>query len=255
MDRAGEVVVARGMNDSQFAQNPLVTLGHAYWMPPVGKSLWRKRVRDGELVGIKAKTRYPERPGSWPEGEPSPPARLRPFHVLSTGQQFRATMARLLAEFPALAVCDEFTSVVDRTVAQIGSAAIAKTVRARNQRFVAVTCHEDVIDWLQPDWTYYPATNAFQWRCLRRRPPIELEVFRCHHAAWELFAPHHYLAHSLALGANCFLACWNEHTSSPRPGTPGRGAGGEGRMSRPVAFSAWLPLSAPALPRAANTAP
>jgi hypothetical protein len=29
VDRAGEVVVARGMNDSQFAQNPLVTLGHA----------------------------------------------------------------------------------------------------------------------------------------------------------------------------------------------------------------------------------
>jgi hypothetical protein len=73
VDRAGEVVIAKGMNDSQFAQNPLVTLGHAYWMPPVGKSLWRKRVKDGELVGIKAKTRYPERPGSWPEGEPWPP--------------------------------------------------------------------------------------------------------------------------------------------------------------------------------------
>ena len=76
VDRAGEVVVARGMNDSQFAQNPLVTLGHAYWMPPVGKSLWRKRVKDGELVGIKAKTRYPERPGSWPEGEPWPPDKV-----------------------------------------------------------------------------------------------------------------------------------------------------------------------------------
>src|SRR5688572_24367202 len=31
-------------------------------------------------------------------GFASPPAWLRPYHVLSTGQQFRATLARLLAE-------------------------------------------------------------------------------------------------------------------------------------------------------------
>jgi hypothetical protein len=65
-DRTREVVVARGMDDSQFQANPLVTLGHAYYLPPVGKSLWRKRVRDGERVGIKAKTLYPARPESWP---------------------------------------------------------------------------------------------------------------------------------------------------------------------------------------------
>src|SRR5262245_60856411 len=29
-DRASEVVVARGMNDSQFKLNPIVTLNHAY---------------------------------------------------------------------------------------------------------------------------------------------------------------------------------------------------------------------------------
>src|SRR4051794_26932477 len=54
-------------------------------------------------------------------GFSSPPAWLRPFHVLSTGQQFRVTLARLLAESPGLVVLDEFTSVVDRTVAQVGS--------------------------------------------------------------------------------------------------------------------------------------
>src|SRR5262245_24341100 len=32
-------------------------------------------------------------------GFSSPPAWLRPFHVLSTGQQFRVTLARLLAEW------------------------------------------------------------------------------------------------------------------------------------------------------------
>jgi hypothetical protein len=154
-------------------------------------------------------------------GFASPPAWLRPYHVLSTGQQFRATLARLLAESPQLAVMDEFTSVVDRTVAQIGSAALAKTVRARGQQFVAVTCHDDVADWLQPDWIYQPAENRFTWRRLRRRPAIVLHVFRCRASAWPLFAAHHYLSHRLAPSAICFLAVWNQ---------------------RPVAFSSWLPF-------------
>src|SRR5262249_28061448 len=102
-------------------------------------------------------------------GFSSPPAWLLPFHVLSTGQQFRATLARLLAEADtSLVVFDEFTSVVDRTVAQIGSEALARTVRQRGGHFVAVTCHEDVIAWLQPDWIYHPAENHFAWRCLQR---------------------------------------------------------------------------------------
>ena len=71
-------------------------------------------------------------------GFSSPPAWLRPFPVLSTGQQFRALLARLLAEAAGeLVVCDEFTSVVDRTVAQVGSAALARTVRQRGQQFIA----------------------------------------------------------------------------------------------------------------------
>src|SRR5207248_9622357 len=49
-------------------------------------------------------------------GFSSPPAWLRPFRVLSTGEQFRAALARLLAFAPEPAVVDEYTSVVDRTV-------------------------------------------------------------------------------------------------------------------------------------------
>lgn len=68
-DRTGEVVLARGMNDSQFALNPIVTLNHCYHVPPVGKSLWRKRVKDGARAGVKAKTIYPSLPASWPAGK------------------------------------------------------------------------------------------------------------------------------------------------------------------------------------------
>jgi ABC-type glutathione transport system ATPase component len=119
-------------------------------------------------------------------GFASPPAWLRPFHVLSTGQQFRVTLALLLAWTPAdrRIVFDEYTSVVDRTVAQIGSAALAKTVRQRGQQFVAVTCHEDVEAWLQPDWVYRPAENLFAWRRLRRRPRLALDIVRVAASAW-----------------------------------------------------------------------
>lgn len=152
-------------------------------------------------------------------GFSSPPAWLRPWHVLSTGEQFRANLARLLAFAPNLAVVDEFTSVVDRTVAQIGSAALARTVRQRGQRFIAVTCHEDVEAWLQPDWVYRPAGNIFTWRLLQRRPDITLEISRVHRSAWQLFKPHHYLSGALAPAAICFAAWWR---------------------ARPVAFSAWI---------------
>jgi hypothetical protein len=76
VDRVGDVVVAKGMNDSQFKLNPIVTLEHCYQLPAVGKSLWRKVVKmsaDGQVHGVKAKTIYPARPGNWPEGKEWPP--------------------------------------------------------------------------------------------------------------------------------------------------------------------------------------
>lgn len=141
-------------------------------------------------------------------GFSSPPLWLRPYRVLSTGQQMRVNVARLLAENQDVAVMDEFTSVVDRTVAQIGSAAIAKTVRRTSRKFVAVTCHYDVADWLQPDWVYQPHTDEFSWRFPGARPPIELEVVRVHYSAWELFRPYHYLNRSFNKSARLFVAFW-----------------------------------------------
>lgn len=139
-------------------------------------------------------------------GFSSPPSWMRPFQVLSTGEQFRVFVARALAENPDLAVIDEFTSVVDRTVAQIGSAAVAKAVRRSKHKLIAVTCHYDVLDWLQPDWVYQPVGDQFEWRCLQQRPGVELEIVRCDgRAVWPLFKAHHYLNGNLHRGAKCFL--------------------------------------------------
>jgi hypothetical protein len=83
VDRTGEVVIAKGMNDSQFAVNPIVTLNHCYWQPAIGRSLWRKRVKDGDMQGIKAKTQYPPAPASWPEGETWPSDKV--FGLVQSG--------------------------------------------------------------------------------------------------------------------------------------------------------------------------
>lgn len=153
-------------------------------------------------------------------GFSSPPSWLRPYRVLSTGEQFRVSVARALASPSERVVIDEFTSVVDRTVAQVGSAAVAKAVRGSGKQLVAVSCHYDIIEWLDPDWVYEPHLDRLERRSQRQRPPIELEIARVHYSAWALFRHHHYLDTTLHKAAKCFCAYWR---------------------GNPVAFSAWLP--------------
>ena len=143
-------------------------------------------------------------------GFSSPPAWLRPFEHLSNGEKFRVTMARVLAESKDIAVVDEFTSVIDRTVAQIGSAAIAKTVRARKQKFVAVACHYDIEEWLQPDWIYQPHIGAFTWGSVQPRPQVKLEIIWAKYEAWHLFARHHYLTADLNKSAQIYVGLIND---------------------------------------------
>ncbi len=124
-------------------------------------------------------------------GLASPPSWLLPYRVLSTGERFRADLARaILSHTLALShsrtecegtrltgyasrllVMDEFTSTLDRTVACTASYALAKYLRrnqepgTRNQetlapdswhlapiRFIALSCHTDFLPWLTPDW-------------------------------------------------------------------------------------------------------
>jgi hypothetical protein len=138
-------------------------------------------------------------------GFASPPGWLKPYRVLSNGERFRVNLARAIVDERPLVAMDEFSSVVDRQVGRIGAHACAKAVRARpGKQFVAVTCHEDVLEWLQPDWVLEPHIGKFSWRSLRRRPSVDLEVVRCAREAWRWFAPHHYLSSDLHKAAKCF---------------------------------------------------
>ena len=157
------------------------------------------------------------------------PAWLRPFHVLSNGEQFRASLARRLLESDGLVVVDEFTSVVDRQVAAIGSHAVQKHIRRAGRQFVGVTCHYDVIDWLQPDWTFDPSSSVFEWRSVQPRPQIEVEIRRVSWSEWRRFAPFHYLTNSLHRAARCFVLYVNGNPAAfaGMIGRPTKGLHGE----------------------------
>jgi len=78
------------------------------------------------------------------------PSWYKPYHVLSNGEKFRADLARKLKSG---AVIDEFTSVVDRTVAKAASVALSRHIKKNDlENVVLSTCHQDIVDWLEPDW-------------------------------------------------------------------------------------------------------
>ncbi len=158
-------------------------------------------------------------------GFSSPPAWLRPRATLSNGQRFRAEMAMALAfalRDGSLLLLDEFSSVVDRHAAQMGCVAFAKKVQQSKIRLVVASCHEDILEWLQPDWVARPDLGTFVWRFLRPRPAIRLSFRRVTKELWRRFQTHHYLSGALHRAAVCFCLI------HPKAG--------------PVAFSAWLPF-------------
>eukprot|EP00928_Gymnodinium_smaydae_P087384 TRINITY_DN71655_c0_g1_i1.p1 TRINITY_DN71655_c0_g1~~TRINITY_DN71655_c0_g1_i1.p1 ORF type:complete len:807 (-),score=94.07 TRINITY_DN71655_c0_g1_i1:122-2299(-) len=91
---------------------------------------------------------------------------LRPFQVLSASERDRAEVARTLqaslndVEHQGILCLDEFTSLLDRESAKrtcLGVAAFLRRVFpasccAARRGIVIATIHEDVLQWLGPDW-------------------------------------------------------------------------------------------------------
>lgn len=145
-------------------------------------------------------------------GFSSPPSWLKPYHVLSNGEKMRVDLAAALLSNNALTVFDEFTSVVDRQVAKIASHCVQKAVRKAGKKFIAVGCHFDVEEWLQPDWIF--DTDAMQFIDLtkevglkKNRPDLKFEIVRAKDksAAWRAFSKYHYLSHSHNNSASVYL--------------------------------------------------
>lgn len=130
------------------------------------------------------------------------PTWCKPYNVLSTGEKFRADMARLLKDG---AVIDEFTSVVNREVAISCSCSISKYIKKTGlKNIVFASCHDDIIPYLDPDWVYNTDEQQFYTgRYLRQ--PIVLETHSCDSVLWTMFKKYHYLSGDLNSAARCFV--------------------------------------------------
>jgi GNAT superfamily N-acetyltransferase len=146
----------------------------------------------------------------------SVPTWLKPYRALSTGERFRVDLARAvvrtsngISSAARLMVIDEFGSTLDRTMAKTTSAALARLVRSNpGLRLVALTGHDDIVPWLEPDWVLRlgGGDGPRLERIRLNRPPLELRVERVPQAMWRLFARHHYLTGGLAASATCYAA-------------------------------------------------
>lgn len=132
------------------------------------------------------------------------PSWLRPFSVLSNGQKFRAGLARLICSNESDVVVDEFTSVVDRQIAKIGAQAFSKSWKRTGRRVVLLSCHYDIVDWLEPDWVYDTRESRFS-REYRSRPKFELDIWQVNSSYWPAFKPHYYLDLAMPPAAQFFI--------------------------------------------------
>lgn len=141
----------------------------------------------------------------------SVPSWLRPYGVLSTGERFRADLARALLCGRERIVIDEFTSVVDRQIARIGAAAFARAWRrAPGRQVILLSCHRDIVEWACPDWILDTEDMSLQRGSLRCRPPIRLRLFQTNWRPWALFEPHHYLKLPYMIAATNYVALHGE---------------------------------------------
>ena len=148
-------------------------------------------------------------------GLASVPTWIRPYNVLSNGEQYRARLAKLVCDNNDndIIFIDEYTSVVDRNVAMAMSNALQKYVRKNNKRIILATCHYDVFDWLRPDWIYdlNKGGALSEGDYLRQpRPKIELQVYRTTTDTWQGFKKYHYMTAELSESAMCFVFTWND---------------------------------------------
>lgn len=158
-----------------------------------GKSTIAKTVFGNDLIGnfeYSAKSVIDDMPSGidmneiekafYAVGFGSVPCWLKPYSVLSNGEKMRVDLARAMLENDFF-VFDEFTSVVDRKIAETASLAIQKAVRKYGKKFVAISCHYDILPWLKPDWVF--DTNKMEnffgnAHCLKNNSTSENAVMR-----------------------------------------------------------------------------
>jgi ABC-type Mn2+/Zn2+ transport system ATPase subunit len=131
-------------------------------------------------------------------GLTSVPCWIRPVKTLSNGQRARAEAALAMSRAEVV-VIDEWTSVVDRTVAKVMSHCVQKSARRKKKRVILLSCHYDVIEWLNPDWVIDCNSQKFIDRRLlqaderARSEKLRFDIRPVTQSSWRHFSKYHYL--------------------------------------------------------------
>ena len=134
----------------------------------------------------------------------SVPCWIRPIKTLSNGQKARAEAAYLMCKQDFILI-DEWTSVVDRTVAKAMSVCLHKFAKKHKKQIILLSCHYDILEWVKPDWLIdcnkqnfeLPKTEDFFFN---EREKLEFTIKEVGRETWKYFSKYHYLSERLAGG-------------------------------------------------------
>lgn len=150
-------------------------------------------------------------------GLTSVPCWIRPVKTLSNGQLHRAMAALALTSNSSISVLDEWTSVVDRTVAKVMSHCIQKFFRKNNKKIILCSCHYDVIEWLNPDWIIDCNKQQFEDRRLlqpeerQRKDKLRFDIKEIDRSSWKYFSKYHYLSDKIPGGKTLFFGLFHNN--------------------------------------------
>jgi ABC-type lipoprotein export system ATPase subunit len=135
----------------------------------------------------------------------SVPCWLRPVKTLSNGQKARAEAILLMCSNKDIIFIDEWTSVVDRTVAKAMSICLAKYAKKNNKKIILLSCHYDILEWLSPDWMIDCNQQKFELPkgedfFFNKREQLEFTIQEIGSQSWKYFSKYHYLNENLPGG-------------------------------------------------------
>lgn len=134
----------------------------------------------------------------------SVPCWIRPIKTLSNGQKARAEAAYLMCKQDFICI-DEWTSVVDRTVAKAMSVCLHKFAKKHNKQIILLSCHYDILEWVKPDWLIDCNKQAFELPksedfFFNKREKLEFTIKEVGRESWKYFSKYHYLSELLPGG-------------------------------------------------------
>lgn len=103
-------------------------------------------------------------------------------------------------------VCiDEWTSVVDRTVAKAMSVCLYKFAKKFNKKIILLSCHYDILEWVNPDWLIDCNKQNFELHknedfFFNEREKLEFTIKEVGRETWKYFSKYHYLSELLPGG-------------------------------------------------------